>query len=53
MIKVKDIRVLGAQKATELVSTINSIIATMKIAAPLIFGLSLLFSLLGLLFVPW
>jgi len=53
IIKVKDIDVFGPQRSIELVSTINTMIAIMKIMAPLIFMLSIALSLFGVLYVGW
>jgi len=53
MIKVRGIDVFGPQRSIELVSTINTMIAMMKIVAPLIFILSLALSLLAVFFVGW
>ena len=53
MIRVKGIDVFGPQRSIELVSTINTMIAMMKIVAPLIFILSLTLSLLAVFFVGW
>jgi putative membrane protein len=53
MIKVRGIDVFGPQRSIELVSTINTMIAIMKIVAPLIFILSLTLSLLAVFFVGW
>jgi putative membrane protein len=53
MIRVDDVEVMGAQKSAELVSTINSMIAMMKIMSPIIFFLAIVASLLGVMFVPW
>jgi predicted neutral ceramidase superfamily lipid hydrolase len=50
---VRGIDVLGSQKSIELVSTINSMIAMMKIATPLVFMSALFVALLGVLFIPW
>lgn len=51
MIRVNGIHVLGAQKATELMSTINSIVSIMKILGPMIFGSTLFLSLLAVLLI--
>lgn len=53
MFKVKNINVLGSQRATELISTVNSMVAIMKIIAPIIFGTALFLSLLSVLLIPW
>jgi len=53
MIKVKGLDVFGPQRSIELVSTINTMIAIMKIVAPLIFMLSLALSLLAVFYVGW
>ncbi len=53
MIKVRGIDVFGPQRSIELVSTVNTMIAIMKIVAPLIFILSLALSLLAVFFVGW
>ena len=53
MIKVREIDVFGPQRSIELVSTINTMTAIMKIVAPLIFVLSLALSLLAVFFVGW
>jgi putative membrane protein len=52
-ILVDDIDVLGPHKTAELVATTNSMIAIMKIAAPIIFIVGTTLSLLGVLLVPW
>lgn len=52
-IMVKDIDVLGPHKTAELVATTNSMIAIMKIVAPIIFIVGTTLSLLGVLLVPW
>lgn len=51
--RIKGVSVFGAQKPTEVVSTVNSIIAMMKILSPMIFGLTLVLSLLGVFVIPW
>jgi putative membrane protein len=53
MIKVKGIDVFGPQRSIELVSTVNTMMAMMKIMAPLIFMLSLAVSLLGVFYIGW
>ncbi len=53
MIEVEDVRVLGAQKTAELVSTVNSIIAVGKIITPLIFLPSITIALLGMMLISF
>ncbi len=49
IIKVKGLNVFGPQKAAELTATINSVIAMIKIAGPVIMGFSLTASLLAIM----
>ncbi|MEM0372239.1 MAG: DUF2070 family protein [archaeon] len=53
VIKVKDVEVFGAQKATEIVATINSMVSMLSIIAPLVMGGAIALSLLSVLFIPW
>ena len=53
VIKVKGIDVFGPQRSIELVSTVNTMIAIMKIVTPLIFMLALALSLIAVLSVGW
>ncbi|MBI1973189.1 DUF2070 family protein [Candidatus Micrarchaeota archaeon] len=53
MHKLTGIHVLGPQKTTQLTSTVNSMIAIMKIASPVIFTTTLILSLLSVLLIPW
>ncbi|NYZ79714.1 DUF2070 family protein, partial [Candidatus Micrarchaeota archaeon] len=53
MIKVKDVEVFGAQKATEIVATVNSMVSMLMITAPVVMGGSIALSLLSVLLIPW
>ena len=52
-IKVPGIRVLGMQRASELIATINSIVSTMTIIAPFVITSGIILSLLSILIIPW
>jgi len=53
VIKVRGIDVFGPQRSVELVSTVNTMIAMMKIFSPIIFVGALMLSLLGVLSIGW
>jgi len=52
-ITVPEIRVLGMQRASELIATINSIISMITILGPFVITSGILLSLLSILTIPW
>ncbi len=52
-ILIEDIDVFGPERAAEIVTTIDSIVAVMKIAAPIIFSSSLFLALAAQLAISW
>ena len=52
-ITVPGIRVLGMQRASELIATVNSIVSTMAIMAPFVITSGIILSLLSILLVQW
>lgn len=52
-VKLTDVKVLGSQRTVELVSTVNSTIAVMKILTPAIFFFTILLGVISVLAINW